>query len=245
VTVTVDAVVFAMQASDLAVLLVKPRHGLLKGQWRLPGGPLEAKESLDESAARHLYASTGLSHSRLVQLAAFGDPDRDPRSRTVSIAFVGYRGTEIALCPGEDEAEAQWVPLRDLELGEVTDQRSIPPPRVQPRGLFLARPSATRSKPTAAPSRRLHLALDHERMVRRAYRRLCHHLNDPPADPAFDLLPPRFTLAELRRIYEVVLGRSVTPRTLRTHFIDRGLLVAATKSAASKPAAQLYRWQRR
>ena len=63
-------------------------------------------------------------------------------------------------------------------------------------------------------------------------------------DPAFDFVPPRFTLAELRRIYEVVIGSKLTPRMIREHLVDRGLIVPATTKPTAKAAAQLYRWNR-
>jgi 8-oxo-dGTP diphosphatase len=80
-------------------------------------------------------------------------------------------------------------------------------------------------------------------ILNRAYRRLCRHLNDPSSDYAFDVVPPRFTLAELRRIYEVVIGKKLTPRVIRQHLVDRGVIVPATAKPTTK-ANQLYRWNR-
>ncbi|GAF97970.1 unnamed protein product, partial [marine sediment metagenome] len=77
-----------------------------------------------------------------------------------------------------------------------------------------------------------------------AYRRLCRHLDDPTSDTAFDLFPPRFTLAELLRIYEVVIGKKLGARVIRQHLVDRGIVVPATSEPTAKAATRLYRWNR-
>lgn len=237
-SVTADVVAFTMRADDLAVLLIRRKDEPFKGSWALPGGFVDENESLERAAARELEEETGLKGVRLEQLGAFGDPGRDPRGHTITVAFVTYRATETALAPGDDATEAEWHPLRALELGDVSTQRSVPPP--PPPGALPPKKSS-RAKP-AAPIR---LAFDHAKIIRRAYRRLCRHLDDPTVDTAFELMPPRFTLAELRRTYEVVIGRKLTPRIIRGHMLDRGLIVPATTKPTAKPSAQLYRWNRR
>jgi 8-oxo-dGTP diphosphatase len=235
--VTADVVAFTLRADDLAVLLIRRKDEPFKGSWALPGGHVNENESLERAASRELYEETGLSGVKLEQLGAFGDPGRDPRGHVITVAFVTFRATETSITPGDDAAEAEWVPLRALELGDVSTARSVPPP---PPG---STKTTRRSVPpkAAAP---IKLAFDHARIVSKAYRRLCRHLDDPSADLAFDLMPPRFTLAELRRIYEVVIGRKLTPRIIRQHLLDRGVIVAATTKPTAKAAAQLYRWNR-
>jgi hypothetical protein len=111
--------------------------------------------------------------------------------------------------------------------------------------------TAAKQAAKAAPKKRARgkaapivLAFDHAKIITRAYRRLCRHLDDPTVDLAFDVLPPRFTLEELRRTYEVIIGKALTARTIRGHMLDRALIVPATTKPTAKPAAQLYRWNR-
>ena len=235
-SVTADVVAFTMRADDLAVLLIRRKDEPFKGCWALPGGFVNENESLDRAAARELQEETGLTvnPSRLEQLGAFGDPGRDPRGHTVTVAFVTFRATETAIDPGDDAVEAEWHPLRALELGDVSTARSVPPP--PPPGSKSTKKAVTKSAP-------VRLAFDHAIILNRAYRRLCRHLNDPSSDYAFDVMPPRFTLAELRRIYEVVIGKELTPRVIRQHLVDRGVIVPATSKPTTK-ANQLYRWNR-
>ena len=100
-----------------------------------------------------------------------------------------------------------------------------------------------RTTPQRAP-KQVRLAFDHAKIVSRAYRRLCRHLDDPTGDSPFDLFPPRFTLAELRRIYEVVIGKKLGPRVIRQHLVDRSIVVPAILEPTVKASAQLYRWNR-
>ncbi|MBX3186163.1 MAG: NUDIX hydrolase [Labilithrix sp.] len=243
-SVTCDVVAFTMRGDDLAVLLIRRKEEPFRGCWALPGGFVNENESLERAAARELYEETGLSGVRLEQLGAFGDPGRDPRGHTVTVAYVTFRVAEPSLSPGDDAVEAAWKPMRSLALGDVTASRSVPPPPMSRAKVKGAR------RGVSPPSRRaetIRLAFDHAKIVSRAYRRICRHLDDPIRDPAFDIVPPRFTLAELRRIYEIVLGRTLTPRIIKQHLVDRGLVVPATTkpSINAKDKDLLYRWNRR
>jgi 8-oxo-dGTP diphosphatase len=240
-SVTADVVAFTMRADDLAVLLIRRKGEPFKGSWALPGGFVNENESLERAAARELDEETGLRGVKLEQLGAFGDPGRDPRGHTITVAFVTYRATETTLSPGDDAAEAEWQPLRALALGAITAQRSIPPLAPAGAGAEAAKAPKKRARGKAAP---IVLAFDHAKIITRAYRRLCRHLDDPTVDLAFDVLPPRFTLEELRRTYEVIIGKTLTARTIRGHMLDRALIVPATTKPTAKPAAQLYRWNR-
>jgi 8-oxo-dGTP diphosphatase len=114
-SVTVDVVLLAMRAGDLAVLLIRRRHAPFEGTWALPGGFVDENESLEEAALRELAEETGVTGVSIEQLGAFGDPGRDPRGHTVSIAYLGFAGAEApAVTAGDDAAEATWHPLRAL-----------------------------------------------------------------------------------------------------------------------------------
>lgn len=222
-----------MRADDLAVLLVQRKEEPFKGAWALPGGFVNENEALDRAASRELYEETGLTGARLEQLGAFGDPGRDPRGHTVTIAYVTFVVAEARVAAGDDAAAVAWHAFKDLSLGEAHSRRSVPPPR------------KNRKRAGLRPSAAVDLAFDHARIVARAYRRLCKHLDDPVRDTAFEIVPPRFTLAELRRIYEVVGGRALDARTFKKHFVERGLVLPATGKPAPNAASQLYRWNRR
>jgi 8-oxo-dGTP diphosphatase len=231
--VTCDVVVFTIRGDDLAVLLVKRRDEPFRGAWALPGGFVDENESLERAAVRELSEETGLAGVRMEQLGAFGDPGRDPRGHVITIAWVTFLVAEAAIHAGDDAAAAEWHPFRALALQGTPMSASVPPPPLR------------RGAPRRPTTPNVRLAFDHATIIARAYRRICKHLDDPVRDTAFDIMPARFTLAELRRIYEVVLGRRIAPAVIRRYIVDRGLAVPAAMKPAGKRSAQLYRWNRR
>ncbi len=91
------------------VLLIRRGHPPFEGTWALPGGFVEEGESPRVAALRELSEETGLTAADLHEVGAFGEPGRDPRGWTVTVAFAA-RGTFADAEPlaGDDAAEAQW-----------------------------------------------------------------------------------------------------------------------------------------
>ena len=92
------------------VLLVQRRWPPYRGRWALPGGFVEAGESVQAAVARELREETGLSARAVALVGVYSEPGRDPRRSTVSVAFE-MRGRGGRPMAGDDAAEAQWVPL--------------------------------------------------------------------------------------------------------------------------------------
>ena len=114
IAVTVDAVIFFRKADILNVLLIQRKNEPFRDRWALPGGFLEENETMEEGAKRELEEETGLKIEKLQQVGAFGTPGRDPRGRTISIAFVGLIGTEAKVKASDDALDAKWFSLSDL-----------------------------------------------------------------------------------------------------------------------------------
>ena len=114
VAVTVDSVVFCNANNKFKVLLIKRRNDPFEGQWALPGGFIDENEDLITAAKRELEEETGVVVNTMEQVRAFGKPDRDPRGRTISIAFVSRIFEEASLKAGDDAAEASWVIIDHL-----------------------------------------------------------------------------------------------------------------------------------
>jgi len=112
--ITVDIVIFTIQAGVLKVLLVKRRIPPFRGQLAIPGGFVHDDEDLDEAALRELREETGVADVYLEQLYSFGKPDRDPRGRVVTIAYFALVSADRKLQAGTDAAEAAWYPADDL-----------------------------------------------------------------------------------------------------------------------------------
>ena len=87
ILVALDSIILGFDGSELKLLLVKRGLEEDANTWSLMGGWLQPDESLSEAANRILFEHTGLKGVYLEQLATFGNPNRDPVSRTVSVTF--------------------------------------------------------------------------------------------------------------------------------------------------------------
>ncbi len=113
--VTTDIVIFTVIDDALKVLLIKRRDEPFKDHWAIPGGFLDMDENLDECAQRELEEETGIRDVYLEQLYTYGDVDRDPRERVISVAYyalISREGQHIQA--GDDAAEAEWFDVDDL-----------------------------------------------------------------------------------------------------------------------------------
>lgn len=113
--VTADAAVFTFAGGKAKLLLIQRKHEPYAGRWALPGGFVEMDEDLPEAAARELAEETGLQGVPLEQLRTFGTPGRDPRGRTITVAYFGITGKDAPqIQAGDDAAQAQWFDIEDL-----------------------------------------------------------------------------------------------------------------------------------
>ncbi len=114
---TVDAVVFRviLAENSLKILLIERASDPFQGHWALPGGFIELDESLEQAAKRELEEETGVRLSHLEQLYTFGRPDRDPRGRVISTAYLGLiQPNQVDIKGGSDAARAAWRDVNKL-----------------------------------------------------------------------------------------------------------------------------------
>jgi 8-oxo-dGTP diphosphatase len=162
-------------------------------------------ESLESAVRRELAEETGITRLYLEQLYTFGEPERDPRERVVSVAYYALaKLTDHALQASSDAESVAWFPVAE-------------PPR---------------------------LGFDHERIVEVALKRLKAKVRYEPI--GFELLPVKFTLGELQRLYEAVLEQPLDKRNFRKKILGMGLLepLDEYQQDVAHRAAQYYRFQR-
>lgn len=115
INLTVDAVVFGYDSGNISVLLVKRKYEPFKDGWALPGGFVLENENLEEAVQRELVEETGVKINYLEQLYTFGDLERDPRGRVVSIAYFGLvKPNAFNLRASTDAEEAEWFNIKKL-----------------------------------------------------------------------------------------------------------------------------------
>ena len=117
IQVAVDAIVFGYsKEKGVSLLLIKRKYDPYKGTWAIPGGFVLDNESLEEAVARELEEETGIKIDYLEQLYTFGAPNRDPRTRILSVAYFGLvnKSHFEKLKASTDAEDAEWFNFKRL-----------------------------------------------------------------------------------------------------------------------------------
>ena len=111
--VTADSVVFCNGSDGLSVLLIERANDPFKGCWAFPGGFMDMEENAEDCAKRELKEETGMEVRSLEYLGTFSEVNRDPRGRTITIAY--YAVVEKSDVIGADDAsQARWFPIDSI-----------------------------------------------------------------------------------------------------------------------------------
>jgi 8-oxo-dGTP diphosphatase len=202
--VTVDCVVFGLdELQQLKVMLIQRGIAPFKNQWALPGGFVQWAESVDAAAARELQEETGIEQIFLEQLYTFGEINRDPRDRVITVAYYALINiAEYQIRAQTDASNAAWFLVQ-----QVPD-----------------------------------LAFDHQQILKVAQQRLKGKLRYQPI--GFELLPQKFTLTQLQRLYETVLEQKLDKRNFRHKLLKMKLLIDTEQmqDGVSHRPAKLYQF---
>lgn len=201
---TVDCVVFGLDDdTELKVMLIQRKLPPFKGGWALPGGFVQMDKSLEDAATRELREETGIERVFLEQLYTFGEVNRDPRTRVVTVAYYALINlAEHQVRASTDASQAIWWAISNL------------PP----------------------------LAFDHLHILSLAFTRLKGKVRYEPI--GFELLPQKFTLSQLQKLYETILGTTLDKRNFRKKILKMDLLLELDEVQTDVPhrAARLYQF---
>jgi len=112
-SVACDCVIVSFIDCVLKVLLIERDRDPYAGYMALPGGFVEPGEPLENAAAREVREETGVERLKLIQVAAFGDPGRDPRTRVISIVYMALvRADRMRPRAGDEARRVGWANLR-------------------------------------------------------------------------------------------------------------------------------------
>ena len=111
--VTADCVIFCNDSDGLSVLLIERANDPFKGCWAFPGGFMDMEENAEDCAKRELKEETGMEVRSLEYLGTFSEVNRDPRGRTITIAY--YAVVEKSDVIGAyDASQARWFPIDSI-----------------------------------------------------------------------------------------------------------------------------------
>ena len=111
--VTADCVVMTKEAVP-QVLLIERGADPYKGCWAFPGGFMNMDETTEQCAIRELEEETSMKVSELYQIGSYSKVDRDPRGRTITVAYLAIVDAPIAVTGQDDAAKAEWFPIDAL-----------------------------------------------------------------------------------------------------------------------------------
>ncbi len=223
-----DCVIFGFDFQELNVLLIEREEGYIeenknnikRGALTLPGDHIREDEQLDESAARVLHELTNLDNIFLEQFHAFGHPNRV-----------------------KNETDRKWMESIRAE----PNARVITVAYYSLVRLDMYSPSASSFAKHAAwfPISSIpELAFDHNLIVDRALQALRQKLRNEPI--GFELLPPKFTLSQLQKLYETILGKELEKRNFRRKILKKDFLIGLDEKQQGVPhkAARLFKFDK-
>ena len=221
-SLSVDVALLTAEKGKLKALLLKRTQHPGRGKWALPGTFVGFKESLENAAQRALAEKTGVAGVFLEQLFTFGKPNRDPRTRVVTVAYFALvNSAKLRRYFASSEA-AQMIELSIDWEGESGGAVSA----------------------SDEDGNELSVAFDHAEILGIVVKRLRGKLDYAPI--GFELLPSQFTLRQLQEIHETILGHSVNKDSFRRRLIASGTIKPTGKlehSVGHRPA-ELYQFQR-
>jgi len=202
VLLAADCIIFGFDKEDLKILLIKRDFEPEKGKWSLIGGFLKRSENLNEAATRILNHLTGFHDIYMEQLYAFSVVDRDPKERTISVAYYALINVENHTKELNGDYDAKWFSV------------------------------------DKAPK----LIFDHDRMVIRAIRRLQYRTATKPI--GFELLPKKFTMRQLQKLYEAILSKKLDKRNFISKINSLDVLVKLEEKdmMSSRKGSYLYQF---
>lgn len=196
ILVAVDCIVFGFDGESLKLLLIKRNFEPEKGKWSLMGGFINRDEGLEEASNRILFELTGLKDVYFEQIKTFGDVNRDPVERTISVCLFALINIHAHNQDAAKSKNASWINL----------------------------------------DRRPDLIFDHNEMVELALEKLRYKAALHPI--GFELLPEKFTIPQLQKLYEEIYGEPLDRRNFSRKILSTKLLIDSgeknEKSATKK-----------
>lgn len=216
--ISLDCVVFGFHDNQLKVLLLRMKF---TKEWALPGGFVQEDESLETAATRVLMERTGLENIFLKQFKVFSDPQRSKTNPAV----------QDLIDSGANPDQA-WFNQRFISVGFYA---LVDLSKAEPQPDFFSDLCAWKSLSEINA-----LLLDHLQILNKALENLRMQLNYQPI--GYNLLPDKFTMPELQKLYETILGKELDRRNFQRKILSYNILkrLEERKTGGAHKAPFLY-----
>jgi ADP-ribose pyrophosphatase YjhB (NUDIX family) len=265
-SVTVDMIIFTVENTKkknyrklsekkLKILLIKRLNHPYIGMWALPGGFVNIDEDLDTAARRELEEETGLKNIYMEQLYTWGDVKRDPRTRVISCSYMALiQNNNKIIKAGDDAEDAKWFEL-NYNFSDIENVKNENGYRLKYNiNIKLKNDNAVLNAIVEVIkevngnkiicNRNIlkvdNIAFDHANVISYAIERLRNKIDY--TDIVFNLVNNEFTLTELQKVYEIILGKKLLAPAFRRKIKNKVIETDKyTKDAGHRPS-RLYRF---
>ena len=207
----------------IQVLLIKRDEHPAKGKWAIPGGFVDVNESLEEGAIRKLKDETGIDNVYIEQLYTFGEVNRDPRTRVISIGNIALISKDrINFNNHNSVKETKWFWLEKSLINSEDDEKFLIRKyllklEAEDEEIKVYYEITEKVEKTILRRKDISykflgesteaLAFDHYKIIDYAIDRVRNKVEYTPI--ALNLLPRLFTVKELQNVYEAIMGREI------------------------------------
>lgn len=251
-SMTTDILIFSVSSEEvdnyrksdkkkMSILLVKREDYPFKNMWCLPGGFVNIDEDLDEAPKRILKSETNVENIYLEQLYTFGSVNRDPRMRIVSTSYMAL--IDKNRLTNNLSKNASWFDITLYE--DKNNQVDI----VLDNGVKTINfkiKKKLREKTTDRYSFEIiendSLAFDHPLVILAGIERLKNKIEY--TDIVFNMMPEYFTLGELQRVYEVILGKKLLDPAFRRIIANKVTKTNKVKTDGGHRPSALYKYKK-
>ncbi len=249
--VATDIIVFGISSKDkndyrrldekkMSVLLIKRDDYPYKGKWCLPGGFVHIDEDLDDAPRRVLFSETGINNIYLEQLYTYGSVNRDPRMRVVSSSYMALIDKDRM--DSELKNESSWFDIIDVEykpdkimvrLSNGEEDIDFTIKRVLKEH--------TTDRYAFSVLENNYLSFDNPLVIVSGMERLKNKLLY--TDIVFNMMPKLFTLGELQKVYEVILGKKLLDPAFRRVIKDKVEETDEFKTGEGHRPSKLFKYK--
>lgn len=219
--ISLDCVVFGFHNNQLKVLLLHMKN---TGIWALPGGFVCEDESMEVAANKVLKERTGLAEIFLHQFHVFSDPLRSKHNPAVSDMILA----------GKTYPEKSWFDQRFISVGFYA---LVEFSQVQPQPDSFSDICEWINLDNIG-----NLMMDHNEILQKALQTLRMQITFQPI--GYNLLPEKFTLSELRKLYETILGKELDRRNFQRKILAYDILTRLdeVRQGVAHKAPVLYKF---
>lgn len=224
----------------MSILLVKRSNYPFKDKWCLPGGFVQIDENLDEAPKRILKQETNIEDIYLEQLYTFGNVNRDPRMRIVSTAYMAL--IDKSKLENKISDKSSWFDILSVEEKNNTVEMVL---SNEIENINFVIKKVLREKTTDRYSFEIlennKVAFDHPLVILSGVERLRNKLEY--TDIVFNMMPELFTLGELQKVYEVILGKKLLDPAFRRIIANKVEKTSKMKTGEGHRPSYLFRYK--